>query len=268
MKTTVRGIDIEYALSEPDEPAGQLPLVWGHGLSSSMALDDMLPVMVNLGRVGRQVRTLRYDARGHGLTSYTAEPEGYRWDEMARDQLALIDDVGIDRFALGGASMGAATALHTALQAPDRVDRLVLTIPPTGWKTRADQTATYLQMADILETRGAEVLIAAGAATAPPGPFADDKGYTARRAARIRAADPVKLAGVFRGAVTAKLPSQEDVATIAAPTLILAWTGDPVHPVGSAELLAELLPSATVSVASNRAEFKTWTDQILEFLAS
>ena len=35
--------------------------------------------------------------------------------------------------------MGAATALHAALELGDRVRTLVLVIPPTGWETRAGQ---------------------------------------------------------------------------------------------------------------------------------
>lgn len=242
-------------------------MVWGHGLTSSMADELAPPVLLDWSRIQQTLTTLRYDARGHGLSDFTSEPAAYRWEEMARDQLALIDALDIDRFVLSGASMGAATALHTAVQAPERVERLVLVIPPTGWETRAEQTGMYVQMAEILETRGVEVLLAAGAPV-PPDPFSDDDGYAERRVARFRAADPIKSAGLFRGAATADLPSKEEVAGIDVPTLILAWTGDPAHPVSSAELLAELMPASVLSIASTRAEFDTWTDQVISFVGA
>ncbi len=266
MRASVRDVEIEFELTEPEQPSGSLPLVWGHGLSSSMADEAMPPVLLDWERLRSAFKTLRYDARGHGLSGFTTDSSAYGWDEMARDQLELVDGLGLERYALAGASMGAATALHAALLAPERVDRLVLVIPPTGWETRAEQTGMYIQMAEILETRGPEVLIAAGAATPPPDPFIDDEGHAERRAARMRAADPIKLAGLFRGAATADMPPKDRVAAIDVPTLILAWSGDPGHPVSSAELLTELMPAATLSVASTRSEFDTWTDQMLGFL--
>ena len=39
--------------------------------------------------------------------------------------------------------MGAATALWTAVLAPDRVDRLVLALPPTAWDTRSRSAGLY-----------------------------------------------------------------------------------------------------------------------------
>lgn len=261
MQVNLRGVDIDY------ESAGSGPtLVWGHGLSSSRADEDSPPTLIDFSRLATASTVVRYDARGHGLSGFTHDPQHYRWQELAADQLALVDHLGIDGFAVGGASMGAATALHTAVMAPDRVESLILAIPPTAWETRAEQTGVYLQMAEIIEQRGVELLISAGATVPPPDPFRDDPHYPERRAARMRAADPVRLAGLFRGAVTAELPSKEAVAGIAAPTLILAWTGDPAHPVSSAEELHRLLPNSELSLASDLSELATWTDRIGSFL--
>ena len=52
------------------------------------------------------------------------------------------------------------------------------------------------------------------------------------------------------------------------PALILAWTGDPTHPVSTAEELAELLPSATLQLATTSEDLATWTDHLVDFLAS
>ncbi|MGB5756031.1 MAG: hypothetical protein WBM50_03880, partial [Acidimicrobiales bacterium] len=57
------------------------------------------------------------------------------------------------------------------------------------------------------------------------------------------------------------------VAEITAPTLILAWTGDPAHPVSSAEQLADLMPGAELSLASTMAELQTWSGRLVDFLA-
>jgi 3-oxoadipate enol-lactonase len=36
-------------------------------------------------------RTVSYDARGHGASTGSPEPDTYRWDALAEDLLALID---------------------------------------------------------------------------------------------------------------------------------------------------------------------------------
>ncbi len=43
--------------------------------------------------------------------------------------LALLDDLGIERFALAGASYGGHVAVQVAATVPDRVSRLVLLAP-------------------------------------------------------------------------------------------------------------------------------------------
>lgn len=241
--------------------------VWGHGLTSSRAGEDAFP-LVRWDDVRRSADVVRYDARGHGESSFTTDLGDYGWDSLALDQLALCDELGISEAVVGGASMGAATALHVATIAPERVRALVLVIPPTAWETRAAQAGVYGQMADVVDAAGVEPLIAASADVPPPNPFVSDGGWKERRAETLRSADPVRLAGVFRGAAGADLPSREAVAAITCPTLILAWSGDPTHPVSSAEQLHDLIEGSTVEVASTLDELETWTDRIIDFLAS
>ena len=42
------------------------------------------------------------------------------------------------------------------------------------------------------------------------------------------------------------------------PTTILAWTGDPAHPLSTAESLAALLPQSTLTIAHTPADVETW----------
>jgi len=236
--------------------------VWGHGLTSSRAGEDAFP-LVRWDDVRRVADVLRYDARGHGESELTNDPVDYGWDALALDQLALCDEVGIDEAIVGGASMGAATALHVATAAPERVRALILMIPPTAWETRAAQASVYEQMASVVESAGVEPLIAASADVPPPDPFVADGGWKERRADTLRSADPARLAGVFRGAAGADLPPREAVAAITCPTLILAWSGDPGHPVSSGEQLHGLINGSTLHVASTLDQLESWTDRII-----
>jgi pimeloyl-ACP methyl ester carboxylesterase len=257
---SIRGVELAF-----DRDGAGPVFVWGHGLTSSRDREDQFP-LIDWRQVRNVSDVVRYDARGHGDSGTSGERPAYGWDQLALDQLGLWDHLGIDRAVAGGASMGAATALHAAVMAPDRVDALVLVIPPTAWETRSGQTELYLQMAAVVETDGVEPLIAAGAEMAPPDPYLHDVGWRQRRADAMRQADPVRLATVFRGASAADLPAPDAVASIACPTLILAWSGDPGHPVSSAERLADLIEDSTVAIAQTAADLSTWTGRVAGFL--
>jgi 3-oxoadipate enol-lactonase len=245
--------------------AGTTPFVWGHGLTSSRADEDAFP-LIDSAVIAEHRQVLRYDARGHGTSSNLATPAEGDWAALALDQIALIDHVGWEQLALGGASMGTATALHAALALGDRVRALVLVIPPTAWETRAGQVDLYEQMAQAVEEHGTGVLEAGARATPPPEPFADDSTWLDRRLAVLSGSDPARLAAAFRGAGTADLPAPDLLTTITAPALVLGWTGDPGHPTSTAERLGELLPNSEVVISSTRDDLDTWTTRCASFL--
>ena len=260
--STVRDNDFAWQRSGDSS----LPMVWGHGLNSSRADEEPFG-LIDWSTLASNLDVLRYDARGHGESGFTAEPSGYSWDNMARDQLDLATALGIDSYIAAGASLGAATALHAAVLAPERIRKLVLVIPPTGWETRAAQADFYEAIAVAIETDGLQPIADSVPNLPTPDPFKGNTEWQERRIASILEADPVRMAGRFRGATTANLPSRELVSAIEAPTLIVAWTGDPGHPVSSAEELLNLLPNASLSVASTFDELATWTDQVAEFVS-
>ena len=268
---TVRGIELsvtELRPAESDRGDRHVGLVWGHGLSSSRADEDEFP-LIDTGELARTRRVVRYDATGHGRSGDLPDPTRGAWSELAADQVALLDELALDEVVVAGASMGAATALHAAPLLGARLRGLVLVIPPTGWETRRAQIDGYEQMARILDRRTVEPLIAASAGVAPPDPFLDDvEEYEERRARRLRSADPARLAAVFRGAAHADLPSTEQISRIGVPTLVLAWSGDPGHPVSTASRLHESIDDCRLHVASTASELATWTRRVADFLAT
>ncbi len=239
---------------------------WGHGLTSSAAQEDRMGLRVwDALREGWEV--VRVDARGHGNSSGEPEPHAYRWSELAGDLFALADALGHRRFWVGGASMGAAVALHAAVAAPERIAALVLMIPPTAWATRAAQAARYRASADLAEREGLEALAAAEAAQPPIPIFRGlfDPAEMAR--ARYAALDAKVLPAILRGAADSDFPAPEAVARLRQPTLLLAWEGDDGHPLSTAERLAELLPDATLSVARRLQDLGAWPQLVSGFCA-
>jgi pimeloyl-ACP methyl ester carboxylesterase len=259
-RVSVRGVQLAY------EIAGTGPeVIWGHGLSMTRVSEAGL-MPLDWTRIPATV--VRYDARGHGESESTLDLAAYSWAELARDQLALADALGIGPYVAAGASMGCGTALHAAAQAPGRIRALVLVIPPTGWETRAAQAEQWELSAALLEDQGPEALIAARADLDLPDPFRGDETRRKQRDEAMRAWEPTRLAVVLRGATTANLPERSIIARITVPSLILAWTGDPVHPLSTAEELDHLLPNAQLHVASRRDQLATWSGLVGDFLSA
>lgn len=241
-------------------------LVWGHGLTSSRRREDQLGGLfgwTGLADAGRAT-VVRYDARGHGESAATRDPQDYRWPSLALDQWALVDALGLERPVLGGASMGAATALHAVMTRREDVAGLVLVIPPTAWATRRAQAELYEAGAALVEASGVGPFVEAAAAAPVPAPFRELP--EAPRPVPDVAEDV--LPTVLRGAAGSDLPDVDALRSLDVPAVVLAWAGDPGHPVATAEALAEALPRATLEVAEDLATVLAWPERVAGLLAA
>lgn len=235
-------------------------VVSAHGLTLSREVAVMAgQTFAPLAQRGRTVG--EYDARGHGHSTGSPDPADYSWAALADDLLALIDevspDVPVDAI---GASMGCATILHAVLTAPERFRRLVLVIPPTAWETRAAIASGYEQVAELVEQQGVDALMRLDATV--PNPPAVPADLVLRPDIREEL-----IPTVFRGAALSDLPSREALAAIGQPALILAWAGDPGHPVSTSEDLLAVLPDAELRVAQSPVDVAGWVDLADEFLS-
>jgi len=70
-------------------------------------------------------RTVALDLRGHGRSD-PPESGDYAIESLAADVAAVVDALGLERFALVGHSLGGGVALAYAGMHPERVDRLLL----------------------------------------------------------------------------------------------------------------------------------------------
>ena len=71
-------------------------------------------------------KTVIFDNRDAGQSSMA--DADYEITDMARDAIALADELELDSFHLLGVSMGGAIAQEIALQVPDRVRTLTLAV--------------------------------------------------------------------------------------------------------------------------------------------
>jgi hypothetical protein len=77
--------------------------------------------------------------------------------------------------------------------------------------------------------------------------------------------EPIK--NIFKGAANTDLPPREEFKAIKdIPCQILAWVGDPTHPVSSAGELHKLLPKSELFIAQGYNDFKTIPQRMQDFV--
>src|SRR4051812_26871087 len=111
-------------------------LVLSNSLGSTLAMwDPQAPALAE------RFRLVRYDIRGHGGSETLPGP--YTLDEVGADLIELLDQLQVERAHVAGLSLGGMTGMWLGINAPDRLDRLVLLCtsaklgPPETWSERA-----------------------------------------------------------------------------------------------------------------------------------
>ncbi len=138
---TLQHDDVSLALERAGEGP---PVVLLHGLTATRRYVVMGSRA--LERSGHVV--IAYDARGHGRSAPAPDPGAYTYEDLGADLLAVLDDQGVERAVLAGASMGAHTALWLAREQPQRVAGLVVITP--GYDPDTVDDAERLQRWDAL----------------------------------------------------------------------------------------------------------------------
>lgn len=121
------GLTLHYTRTGGEKP----PVVLAHGVTDSGLCWS--PVAEALAA---DYDVIMVDARGHGHS--TAADAGYDPATQAADHAGLIEALGLNRPAVLGHSMGAATALVLAGTFPDVPGAILLEDPPSWWHTRPD----------------------------------------------------------------------------------------------------------------------------------
>jgi 3-oxoadipate enol-lactonase len=246
-------------------PMSDCALVWAHAMASSRAHEDELGLFD--WSLPREVaRVVRYDARGHGETeAMQYYDRAFRWPCMVDDMLRAG---GTEPFVAGGADMGCAVALWTALRAPKRVQALVLVAPPRAWEERGPDAEQCEAAARVVERHGLPAWAEDLRRRPQPRIFAEElpqaRDVTLRH---LLTMDKKAVPAILRGAASSDLPSREEVRSLVVPTLILAWADDPGHPVSVAESLADLLVLSELHVATDLAQIRDWSGEVRDFLA-
>jgi len=229
-------------------------LVVAHGLLNSIELTARFGE--RLDRFAAEgLRVIAYDARGHGRSSGSSRRRDYWWSALADDMAAFIEKVAAPPVAVYGGSMGAGTALLTALEYPAFVDRLMLRAPPPFGDDIKVAQSIFAPFALMLRVFGprltARIIGRLSQARRAQRPAGFDLGAFVESQRRDSA--PAAIEGLLFGE---RLPTHR-FDRIEQPTLVIAHPDDPIHPVASAERLHRSLPQARLVMAP---DFGYWAE--------
>jgi len=137
---SLNDMEISYLEVGPGDRNPELaPVVLIHGFGG-----DGNNWLFNMAKLGESRRVIALDLPGHGRSSKNIT------DGSIRGLAAIVGDfiaaLGLDRVALAGHSLGAAVALHYAINNPGRVDRLALICPAlVGRAVNPDYVTGFIQ---------------------------------------------------------------------------------------------------------------------------
>lgn len=227
------------------------PVVLLHGLTASQRYVVM--GSRSLERSGHRV--LAYDARGHGESG---PGDGYDYDALATDLVRVLDEAGLERAVLAGASMGAHTALKLALSAPERIAGLVV-ITPAAHPDCPTDLDRWDRLAAGLRGGGVDGFVDAYDLAAVPARFrATIEKVLRQRLGAHRHPDAV--ADALEQVPRSTPFAIDELVGVTCPTVVVADRdeADPGHPLWVGEEYARRIPGATLVVEEEGKSPLAW----------
>jgi 3-oxoadipate enol-lactonase len=234
----VTAVSVNHRVDGPDDAP---VIVFSHSLGLDLTMWDP-----QAQALASDFRVLRYDHRGHGGSPVPPGP--YSIDDLGGDVVALLDSHRIERAHVCGLSLGGLVGLWLAVNAADRIDRLVLCC-----------TAAHFGNPDQWEQRAT---VARGRGTGALALFVVDRWFTPEFA-RTNAELVERLKEMITSTpnegyaacceVVGATDLRPDLAAVRAPTLVIAGAGDPAAPVELGRTIADGISGARLEVLPDAA---------------
>ena len=212
----------------------------------------------------RHFRVVRYDRRGHGRSG--APPGPYSIEMLGRDVLAVLDGLGIRKINWCGLSMGGMVGMWLGVNAPDRVDKLVL----SNTTARFASKDPWNDRIKIVREKGMDALVELTMERWFTKEFrerADDKLKPLRDT--LRKTSPQGYIGCCEA--IRDMDQGDSIGAVTAPTLIVAGKHDPATNVEAAEFIRDRIKGSKLAVLeaahiSNIEQPEAYTNAVLGHL--
>lgn len=264
---TANGIKITYE-SFGDPTAPPVLMVMGLGGQLTMWPDKLVEDLVAGG-----YRVILFDNRDIGLSHHhTGEKSPailrqillrrigiklktpYSLMDMAKDTIALMDGLKLDRVHLVGISMGGMISQHVAALAPDRVTSLTAIMTTTG-NPKLPRPSGKVMKAMVRRgpppTQRDEIIDLSVATFGVIGTPGEDQNTNGMRDRITRSYDrSFNPAGVARqmSAIVASGDFRKFTRAIKAPTLVIHGSADPLVPLAGGKDVAKLVHGARLEI--------------------
>ena len=213
------------------------PLVMLHGGNA-----DHRAARFSVTALADRYRVVTPDLRGSGRSHWAGQLD---WATLSGDVAGLLDAMGVDRAVIGGASFGSGVAARFALDQPERVAGLVLSLPFFAGQDRGmtafqrQQLEDFAALARRAPTEGVQILAPAFAAL--PQPMREGA------LAMIASFDPASIAATaaFVASDVQPFARAADLKRLKMPVLIQPGN-DAMHPPDVATLYAQSIGQASV----------------------
>jgi 3-oxoadipate enol-lactonase len=229
----VNGLSVHYRL----EGATDGPVVMlCHGLLGSLSMWQP-----QIKALAARYRVLRYDNRGHGLT--TASPAPYTVEQLAGDAVGLLDVLDIARVHFVGCSLGGMIGQCLAARHANRVESLVL----VGSRSAMPPASMWEERIGIARSEGVAALLPTMLERWFTSPFRTSVPAAVRAVADDVLTTPVEG---FVGACMAirDMDHRALLSHIVVPTLVTSGDHDPGVPVEDTRFIHATVPGAEVTL--------------------
>ncbi|GAA4925519.1 3-oxoadipate enol-lactonase [Actinomycetospora succinea] len=227
-------------------PADGPPLVLLCSLGST--IDMWAPQRAELAD---EFRVISLDTRGHGDSPVPDGP--YTVEDLARDVLETLDDLGVARASFAGVSLGGAIAQWIGLYAPERAATLAMLCTAA----RFPNADTFRDRAQKVRAEGTAAIADAVVARWFTEDFAEAEPDTVARMRDQIAATPAEGYAGCAEAVAA-WDVVDELGGIAVPTLVVGGVEDPATPPENQQILADGIPGARLETVTNAAHLASF----------
>lgn len=254
----LKDVRIRYELAGPENAR---VLVFSNSLGENLSMWDP-----QFAPLQKEFRVLRYDTRGHGQSGVTPGP--YTIEQLGRDVVGLLDVLQFQSVHFCGLSMGGQTGMWLALNASDRLEKLVLC--NTGAKIGSPEL--WNPRIETVLKSGMKAVSAAVVARWFSPAYATRFPEIAQTAQRVvESTNPNGYAA--NCAALREYDARESVSGIRVPTMVISGTYDVATPPADGRFLVEKIAGAryvelNAAHLSNIEASEAFTSEIRGFLTS